>query len=178
MGCEVAQWCLCPMPKETGKVQPSELSLLPTWEAVHILQLMSGRATYTCIPGRSKDGLEGVWGLWWHLFFACECSPSISFAGGCPADRRGTFHRSWSEMFERRLSVMYLLYLWQILHGWSLFFIKCLLEGFAARGGSNSGMGSGEVLAPLWGHGNRWLTRWLVFSSVFLHFFFCKLRMY
>lgn len=25
--------------------------------------------------------------------------------------------RSWSEMFERRLSVMYLLCLWQILHG-------------------------------------------------------------
>lgn len=35
MGCEVA-WCLCPIPKETGKVQLSGLGLLPaTWEAVH-----------------------------------------------------------------------------------------------------------------------------------------------
>lgn len=32
-----------------------------------------------------------------------------------PEEKRG--HGSWSEMFERRLSVMYLLCLWQILHG-------------------------------------------------------------
>lgn len=43
---------------------------------------------------------------------------------------------------------MYLLYLWQILRLIS-FFIKCLLEGFAAREGQAPRRGGGGGVTPL-----------------------------
>ena len=61
--------------------------------------------------GRARGATKGVCSLCIHLFHP------FPLQGGCPGSRRRSGPRSWSEMFERRLSVMYLLYLWQILHG-------------------------------------------------------------
>lgn len=91
----------------TAQVEGSCLQLAPTGGPRFPLP-------HPC-PRYVRGGPEGASCLPWHLPLCID--PRLSLQEDtCPLEETPG-PRSWSEMCERRLSVMYLLCSWQILHG-------------------------------------------------------------
>lgn len=105
------------MPEETCKVQLSELSLFshhagPQPPAADVGEGHSYLHTQVCHrkPRGEREDFDSVCPLCMSPRRPLPLQDALA-AGG------EACHGSWSEMLERRLSVMYLLYLRQILHG-------------------------------------------------------------